>query len=234
MQIQRQQSADDVSADVVGRGRNHIYHSVECHAQLTARVKAGIGHNRGVGRSKYRPCVQLQKEVDHGGVAGKNHGGAAGGVDSGTLCQFRKQGIKGLHRRTLKLCHVGGIFHGIGNTGEYVRAEGDLPVHSLCLINDTAGVHVNKRHHNGGRAVVHSQPVVLGTGVTGFHISDDPVTVSENERYGNIKVRVPAQGIKLPKHLQRQGNALIAEGFQSQTDSFFITDGNFFCGHLQL
>ena len=233
MDVQRQKPADDIPAHIIGRGRDDVKQPLKVQPHFMPPQKAGGRGNGGEGRGEYRPRIQSQKKMDHGGIAGQDHNRAAARVDPCAVRQLLQKHAEGLHSCVLQMRQVSRRFHGIGDPGEDIGAVGGLAVYGSFFTDDRTGIQVDQLHDHGGGAVVHRKAVMAGGGIACFHIRDHPVVFPVDQRDGDIESCVPAKGIEPAQYLQREGDRFIAEGIQRQPDPPVIADGYLLRGHFQ-
>ena len=224
MDIQHQQTADNIATYIIGSSGNDVYQAFKVHPHLTAPQESGICGNRCIGRRKHGPGIQAQEKMDHGGITGNDHNGTFGRINPCTVGQLFQQPSKGFRSSFLQIRHMTFFLQSIGNPGQNIRSISRLPGDGGFFSDEGSGVQVHQLHHNGGGTIIHRKSIVIGSGVTGFHICNDPVKFPMYQSNRNIKSRMPAQGIQFPQHLQREGHRLIAQGIQGQFHPSVVTD----------
>ena len=217
VQVQHQQAADDVAADVVRCGGDDVDEARKVHAQLRAPEPAGIGGHRRKGRGKHRPGVELEQEVDHRGVAGDDQRGAASGGDARLLREAIEQAVEALHRRALHVLHVTVALKRVGDAGQDVRAVDFLAVGLAGLSQYCAAVHVHQLHDDGGGAIVGGEAVVLRAGVARLDIGDLPAGFTADQRRRDAVFARKAGRVQPLQRVQGQvgvGVTLCRQGLQ--------------------
>ena len=210
MNIQLQQTADNVAAYVVGRGRNDIYHSDEIHTQLVAEEPSRSGGNGSIGRGKNRPCIQPQQEMNHRGVSRNYHSRASSRIYPRFLTQARQQAVKSIRRYPLNIIKMLGSLHSICDTGKYIRSVYHLAVSFPLLGNNFAARHIHKLHYNFGGAVIYRKAVMTAAAVARFNAHHHPTDLTADQGNRYLISAIAAKGIKPPQHSQRNFHGSIA------------------------